>query len=58
MLCHENFYFGDHVTADMLESLFFGNTDNRLALEYLRAYYMLTGDRERYTQLLLHLQQP
>ena len=58
MLCHENFYFGDHVTADMLESLFFSNTDNRLALEYLRAYYMLTGDRERYTQLLLHLQQP
>ena len=58
MLCSENFYFGDHVTADMLESLFFSNTDNRLALEYLRAYYMLTGDRERYTQLLLHLQQP
>ena len=58
MLCHENFYFGDHVTADILESLFFSNTDNRLALEYLRAYYMLTGDRERYTQLLLHLQQP
>ena len=58
MLCPENFYFGDHVTADMLESLFFSNTDNRLAFEYLRAYYMLTGDRERYTQLLLHLQQP
>ena len=57
MLCHENFYFGDHVTADMLESLFFSNTDNRVALEYLRAYYMLTGDRDRYAKLILHLQQ-
>lgn len=57
MLCHKNFYFGDHVTADMLESLFFSNTDNRVALEYLRAYYMLTGDRDRYAKLILHLQQ-
>ena len=52
----ENFYFSDHVTPEMLESLYFSNTDNRLALEYLRAYYMLTNDRERYTRLLLHLQ--
>ena len=52
----EVFYFSDHVTAEMLESLYFHNKDNRLALEYLKAYYMLTNDRERYTRLLLHLQ--
>ena len=51
---NENFYFSDHVTPQMLESLFFSNTDNRLAFEYLRAYYMLTGDRESYAKLLLH----
>ena len=50
-----DFYFSDHVTPDMLESLFFSNTDNRLALEYLRAYYMLTDDREGYTKLLLKI---
>jgi hypothetical protein len=38
----------------MLETLFFHDTDNRLAFEYLRAYCMLTGDRERYTKLLLY----
>jgi len=52
----ENFYFSDHVTPEMLESLFFSNTDNRLALDYLRAYYMLTGDRESFAKLLLRLQ--
>ena len=57
MLDKEDYFFSDHVTADMLESLFFSNTDNRLALEYLRAYYMLTGDRDRYAKLILHLQQ-
>ena len=51
----EDFYFGDRLTADMLEKLFFSNTDNRLALEYLRAYYMLTGDRESYAKLLQEL---
>ena len=51
----ENFFFSDHVTADMLETLYFGNTDNRLALEYLKAYYMLTNDREGYTKLLLQI---
>ena len=50
---NEDFYFSDHVTPEMLESLFFNNTDNRLAFEYLKAYYMLTNDREGYTQLLL-----
>ena len=52
----DNFYFSDHVTPEMLESLFYGNTDNHLSLEYLRAYYMLTGDRDSYARLLLHLQ--
>ena len=51
-----DFYFSDHVTPDMLESLFFSNTENRLALEYLRAYYMLTDDREGYARLLLQIQ--
>lgn len=50
----ENFFFGDHVGPEMLESLYFSNTDNRLAYEYLKAYYILTGDRENYTKLLLH----
>lgn len=40
----ENFYFGDHVTPQMLQTLFLSNTDNRLAYEYLMAYYLLTGD--------------
>ena len=53
----EDFYFSDHVTPDMLEHLFFSNTDNRLALEYLKAYYMLTNDRDGYARLLLHLQE-
>ena len=39
---------------EMLEDLYFSNTDNRVAFEYLKAYYMLTGDRESYTKLLLH----
>lgn len=50
----EDFYFSDHVTPEMLESLYFSNTDNRLAYEYLRAYYILTGDRDNYAKLLLH----
>ena len=50
---NEDFYFSDHVTPEMLESLFYSNTDNRVAYEYLRAYYLLTGDRESYAKLLL-----
>ncbi len=50
----EDFYFSDHVTPEMLESLYFNHPDNSLAYEYLRAYYLLTGDRERYARLLLH----
>ncbi|MBO6032467.1 MAG: hypothetical protein J6Q22_13590 [Prevotella sp.] len=53
----EDFYFSDHVTPEMLEQLFFHNTDNRVALEYLKAYYMLTNDREGYARLLLKLQE-
>ncbi len=48
----EDFYFSDHVTPEMLESLFFSNTDNYLAYQYLLAYYLLTGDRESYLKLL------
>ena len=55
---HQNFFFSDHVTPEMLESLLRSNPDNRIALEYLKAYYMLTGDRDSYTQLLLQLQKP
>ena len=50
----EDFFFGGHVSAEMLEGLYFSNTDNRLAYEYLVAYYMLTGDRERYNELIRH----
>ena len=48
----KDFYFSDHVTPEMLEDLYFGNTDNRMAYQYLLAYYMLTGDRERYSQFI------
>ncbi len=47
-----DFYFGDHVTPEMLENLYLSSKDNRLAYQYLIAYYMLTGDRERYTRFL------
>ena len=47
-----DFYFSDYVTPEMLESLYYTNTDNRLAYQYLLAYYMLTGDRERYNQFM------
>lgn len=36
----------------MLEILYYQNTDNRLAYQYLLAYYMLTGDRERYNHFI------
>ena len=52
MAYKEDFYFGDHVTPEMLEDLYFSNEDNRLAYQYLMAYYMLTGDRDRYTRFL------
>jgi hypothetical protein len=48
----ENFFFSDHVTSEMLESLYDSNTDNRLAYQYLLAYYMLTGNREGYNNFI------
>lgn len=52
MAYKEDFYFGGHITPDMLERLFESNPDNRLAHEYLVAYYMLTGDREGYAKFV------
>jgi len=48
----DDFYFSDHVTPEMLESLYSRNPDNRVAYQYLLAYYMLTGDRERFNQFM------
>ena len=48
----EDFYFSDHVTPGMLQGLYFSNTDNRLAYQYLLAYYMLTGDREGFNKFM------
>ncbi len=47
-----DFYFGDHVSPEMLADLYFHNTDNRMAYQYLLAYYLLTGDREGYTNFI------
>ena len=48
-LCYdEDFFFSDHVTPEMIQSLFFSNTSNRLAYEYLMAAYLLTGDLENF----------
>ena len=48
----DNFFFSDHVTPEMLESLYSGCTDNSMAYQYLMAYYMLTGDRQRYNNFI------
>ena len=48
----EDFYFSDHVTPEMLKSIYYRNKDNRLAYQYLLAYYMLTGDREGYNNFI------
>ena len=56
-LYKDSFLFSDHVTPEMLEDLYFSNTDNMLALEYLKAYYMLTNNREGYAKLLVKLKQ-
>ena len=47
-----DFYFSDHTTPEMLEDLYSRNPDNRMAYQYLLAYYMLTGDRERFNQFM------
>ena len=56
MAYNDDFYFSDHVTPEMLESLYFSNTNNRLAYQYLLAYYLLTGDREGYNNLISKMQ--
>ena len=56
MAYNEDFYFSDHVTPEMLEDLYFSNTNNRLAYQYLLAYYLLTGDREGYNNLISKMQ--
>jgi hypothetical protein len=48
----DNFFFSYHVTPEMLECLYSGCTDNSMAYQYLMAYYMLTGDRERYNNFI------
>ncbi|MBR4387979.1 MAG: hypothetical protein IKT00_02235 [Prevotella sp.] len=48
MAYKDNFFFSDHVTPEMLQKLFLGNTTNRLAYEYLMADYLLTGDLENF----------
>ena len=48
----DNFFFSDHVIPEMLECLYSGCTDNSMAYQYLMAYYMLTGDRERYNNFI------
>ncbi|MCR5470969.1 MAG: DUF6057 family protein [Prevotella sp.] len=52
MAYKDDFYFGGHITADMLEKLYEVNPENHLAYEYLVAYYMLTGNREGYAKFL------
>ena len=52
----EDFYFSDHVTPEMLKSLYYCNKDNNLAYQYLLAYYMLTDDREGYNNFISTLQ--
>ena len=47
-----DFYFSDHVTSEMLKSLYLGSTDNHMAYQYLLAYYMLTGDREGFNEII------
>ena len=56
MSYYDDFFFGGHVSAQMLENLFDVNPSNRLAYEYLVAYYKLTGDRESYVKFLRRLQ--
>ena len=48
----ENFFFSDHVTPEMLESLYSNDTENRMAYQYLLAYYLLTGDHEGFNHII------
>lgn len=49
---NRDYYFSDHVTPEMLKDLYFHNTDNGMAYQYLLAYYMLTGDREGFNDFI------
>ena len=51
MVYKEDFFFSDHVTSEMLRNLYYSNTDNRLAYQYLLAYYVLTGDRDNFIKM-------
>lgn len=46
----DDFYFGDYITPDMLQSLYLSNPDNQLAYQYMLASFVLTGDRDRFVQ--------
>jgi hypothetical protein len=48
----KDYYFSDHVTPEMLQSLYLRNRDNGLAYQYLVAYYLLTGDQEGLEKLI------
>ena len=52
-----DFYFSDHVTPEMLQSLYLRNRDNGLAYQYLVAYYLLTGDKEGYNNFISSIKQ-
>lgn len=53
----EDYYFSDHVTPEMLQSLYLRNRDNGLAYQYLVAYYLLTGDQEGYNNFISSIKQ-
>ena len=52
-----DFYFSDHVTPEMLQSLYLRNRDNGLAYQYLVAYFLLTGDQEGYNNFISSIKQ-
>ena len=57
MAYDDDFYFSDHVTPEMLQSLYLRNRDNGLAYQYLVAYYLLTGDQEGYNNFISSIKQ-
>lgn len=57
MAYDDDFYFSDHVTPEMLQSLYLRNRDNGLAYQYLVAYYLLTGDQEGYNNFIFSIKQ-
>lgn len=53
-----DFYFGDHTTVEMLQDLYRSNKENRLAYDYLMAYYVLTGDVENFKDQIVNGENP